>query len=298
MRFIPFFIILFSVSVQAYSFNSYKINAQIDEGMVTQTLTVDMFNDDVGSITSGSLSLPPDAHILELRDTSGALVYNIQLTDLLQVRYNLSVPLGVNDSRIVTIIFTTSMPIAQKDDYTEYTSTMTLQKAIPGFEFILKLPESAELYSASTIVPEAEVRTVEGRVWITWKMDVLTSGTPHAFIVKYVEQRTDYTLFLIIPILAIIFAFLYAFREPLMKPFEKKKRLKLLNNLKFVNETEKDILHMIITRRQVPQYEIKKELNLSKSSLSRFLSNLEKRGIIIKEKRGKVNKWSLNPEKQ
>ena len=50
--------LLLSLSVQAYSFNSYSINAQIDGGLVTQTLTVDLFNDDLGPISSGTFSLP------------------------------------------------------------------------------------------------------------------------------------------------------------------------------------------------------------------------------------------------
>ena len=65
----------------------------------------------------------------------------------------------------------------------------------------------------------------------------------------------------------------------------------------FLNSDEKKVIEMLLENNgKVPQYELSHLPNLNKLKTHRILLNLELKGIIHKERIGKINKIILNKE--
>ena len=101
--------------------------------------------------------------------------------------------------------------------------------------------------------------------------------------------------FIIIAIVGMIFYFMTEDKKE-EKPVEKiKKNTKI--TLNFLSKDEKKIVEKIIEEGgKTGQYELSHLEGLSKVKVHRILQNLEKKGVIHKEKFGKVNKIALNKE--
>jgi uncharacterized membrane protein len=77
----------------------------------------------------------------------------------------------------------------------------------------------------------------------------------------------------------------------------KEKEKNLLKILDFFNNEEKEILFLIIKNKgKINQNYISKSLEFSKVKVSRIISNLEKKGILQKEKNGMTNNIILNED--
>lgn len=68
--------------------------------------------------------------------------------------------------------------------------------------------------------------------------------------------------------------------------FKKKKKKKFEDIFPLINDVEKKIIEMLM-KKSMRQKEIRKKLNIPKASYSRYLVNLEKKKLIVREGEGK-----------
>lgn len=101
------------------------------------------------------------------------------------------------------------------------------------------------------------------------------------FEVAYtLKKGQDYSLFLgvIIAVLAALAVYLT------VKILKKKRNIDFI--LPMINDNEKKIVELLM-KKPMRQKEIRKQLNLAKASFSRYMYNLEKKRIILREGEGK-----------
>ncbi len=102
------------------------------------------------------------------------------------------------------------------------------------------------------------------------------------------ENQQNYILFFFITttIISIIIIIWLVIKQ--------KKSLTIINEE--LNERQKQIINILLKEKSISQAELTKRLNLPKSSVSRNVNSLLRKGIIIKEKKTKTNILKLNPE--
>jgi uncharacterized membrane protein len=101
------------------------------------------------------------------------------------------------------------------------------------------------------------------------------------FEVSYqLEKNTDYFWLFILLILILVSVVIYLILK------RKKKQNKLDFILPIINDNEKKIIQLLM-KKPIRQKEIRKKLEIPKASFSRYIINLEKKKLILREGEGK-----------
>jgi uncharacterized membrane protein len=129
---------------------------------------------------------------------------------------------------------------------------------------------------------------LEDKIVILWNVR-LGANEPEVFLVRFKSPREDYLWLVAIVVLALCAG--SAFGISARKVWKKYKKLKTIISLKILNERERMVVEEIVRNEGIEQYDLREKLGYTKSSLSKILSKLESRGIIRREKTGKINRW-------
>jgi len=113
------------------------------------------------------------------------------------------------------------------------------------------------------------------------KVIVIIAAGKLNFQVSYKSKETNSYIFLIWTLLAIaIILFFILYKK------KNKQKERLDNILPLINDTEKKIIDLLM-KGQMRQKEIRKKLDIPKASFSRYMANLEKKKLILREGEGK-----------
>jgi uncharacterized membrane protein len=272
----------------AVEYRSYKIIAEVAEGIVSEELVITLLNDGTSELKSGTVSVPQGSEIISVRDSYGELEYTTSDEKGLRIDFSFNVPVKQGEERLVIINLLTKSLVTQKDGYFEYLLVLTPKSDIPDFEHVLKLPSDAELYSPkesfSLIVPEGDV-TEDGT--ITWRVK-LYANMPEVFLARYKTESSTVWQSVIFAVLAI--AAVAAFGVAANKVRIARRKKNTIDSLSILNERERRVLEEIVKNEGIKQYELLEKLGYTKASLSKILTRLEARSLVKKKKFGKVNR--------
>jgi uncharacterized membrane protein len=294
MKKIALIIILIFLCSSAYAaeFKSYNIIAEIVGDTVNEDFVITLFNTAEAELKSATISAPLDSEVIFVRDSYGDLQYKTYGEDSLNIKFNFTTPVKPKEERLVLIKLSTKSLVTKKEDYYEYLLVFTPRQDISDFEHVLKLPKDAKLYSPGAgfqmVIPEAKLSEQYSTPTLVWKAQ-LKANNPEVFLVRYkteggdVLRKIGFSLALILVAGVLLFG--------LGRARGKYQKRRMLESLKILNEREKRVLEEIVSNEGIKQYELLAKLEYTKSSLSKILARLEARGLIRKNKVGKVNRW-------
>ena len=132
-------------------------------------------------------------------------------------------------------------------------------------------------------------------------IDEMTNEEIKQFLTERRESQPTFHSFYLLPIIALMGLLVgtlvyYIMADKVIQQEQSlKKNTKIILN--FLTKQEKKVIETLLENNgKVQQYELSHLPNLNKVKTHRILVNLEQKGIIHKEKLGKINKIVLNKE--
>ena len=132
-------------------------------------------------------------------------------------------------------------------------------------------------------------------------IDNMTKSEIKSFLEERRENEANIHSFYFIPFIAFVGLLIGTLVYYIMSGNIVKKDLSLKKNtriiLNFLNRDERNLIELLLEQQgKAAQYELSHLPNLNKVKTHRILLNLEQKGIIKKEKFGKINKIVLNKD--
>lgn len=211
--------------------------------------------------------------------------------------YYADVNIEVEDTGLISIQGITNHPNLRAQDTSEYTSktgnywilNITINDVFSDYVYSLKLPEGSVInYIKST--DKIGIKNINNRILI----DGVGRNESLLILVQYSisPQSNQFQFILIIPVLIFVLGLFYWFKI-------RKKRKPKKYNLDLLTERQKMILKTLEKHKKpVSQKTIEREVDMPKSSLSRNIDSLIKKGIIKKERRGMTNMIYFSKENE
>lgn len=185
--------------------------------------------------------------------------------------------------------------ITDQGDMKHFSYRFSVSRITNNFTTIVRLPVGFTIVDPAKLVgtgvqpiePDTGVSGSDGRrIFITWNLQNPQLGDKLDASIFYERTGIDieqillviFVLFLISAVVAIVITF-------------KKRSVK--DVLTVLHENERKVVEIIMREKEVDQRRIVKETGFSKSMISRLVKDLESRGVIKVEKKGRTNKLSL-----
>lgn len=204
---------------------------------------------------------------------------------------------GVNSNEIV-YRFKTRGVVSKKNGIDIFTYSFPIPNIIEKFYVTVKLPvgmvlvekSKLEQWGLSPFSPSNGREGSDGRrIFVSWIFEKPELGK--SIEVSVIYERPEFVvgispnilLFLIVGIVVVSFVIFHLSR---------KKEIERV--LPILDKSEREVMKIVIReKKNVSQKRIVKELGYSKAKISRIVKNLEKRGLIKVERRGRNNIISL-----
>lgn len=271
---------LFSFSF-ALNIDSYQISAEKEGDSVHLALFIYVSNNESKPVDSVLLSIPPDAAVSSVSDFYGSLAYSKSGSSL---KISFPNPIEQDERRLILVELSSSSVLSSKGGFSEYMLIFDPPRDIPEFEHTFKLPGS-DKSSLQFVSPHAEVFSNNGTLMVRWALP-LKAGVPQPFIVRFDEGKTDF-----IPFIVVLFIFLLAFFAYRLsgRYLASIKKSKLIDSLKILNERERVVVEAVVKTNGISQSELQWKFGYTKASMSKIVSKLVFREILVKRKYGKSN---------
>jgi len=274
--------LLFLVSSSfALNIDSYQIAAEKADDAVHLALFIYVSNNESKPVDSVLLSIPPDSTVLSVSDFYGSLGYGKSGSSL---KISFPNPIVQDARRLILVELSSSSVLSSKGDFSEYMLIFDPPRDIPEFEHTFKLPGS-DKGSVQFVSPQAEVFSKDNSVLVRWALP-LKAGVPQPFIVRFSDSRFDPVPFLFVIFLFILAFFAYRLSGRYLSSIKKSK---LIDSLKILNERERVVVEEVVKKNGVSQSELQWKFGYTKASMSKIVSKLVFREILIKRKHGKSN---------
>ncbi len=206
--------------------------------------------------------------------------------------------LGFNESYTLKYVYNISGIVERKDDLYILTTTYPLFANVQSFDLSVFLPPGYGLAkNVISMSPEGQA-TSNGRVVILkWELHEPIPDEFRNFRVIVLYERlinvgnilNDIILSILILSMIVILIFIsFKKRRFLSALFDRQKRLK--ERIGILRDDEQTIMKLVIENNGIDQREIVRQTGFSKTKVSKILSELEKRGAIVKKPVGRRNK--------
>lgn len=269
---------------------SYRLVSEIgDDLQVSDTLLVEVPAD----TKTAHLSVPPATDVLYVRNPYGPLRYAIGESGKLEIQ-NISTGPYTHKNEI-EVGMTSGERIARKGNALEYVLVFSPAQNASSFEHTVKVPGASSRIVA--VVPQAEMLQENGRMVVYWKPgSVGAKGGPTVFLVRFVREESklfDYAL----AALALVSFGLLAGRAA-SAAFKEYRRRKLVFSFGLLNEKDEKVLAAVVKSGKdgIPQGELLRGTQYTKSNLSKIINRLEARGLLEKRKNGKMQRVLPGPK--
>ena len=189
------------------------------------------------------------------------------------------------DKKTIGLNFETKDLITKIENVFYFNGDFSVWEDIKEAFIVVRLPEGYVLSEKSSILPKDAIITSDEkgrRIVIVWRLNDVSASQPLKF------QLAFEPTFFISPFLRLAaifglfsFSFLFIYLRKIKKPADV--------ILSVLDEYERKVFEIVRKEKQVRQRKIVNETNFSKAKVSRIVKNLEKRGLIEVEKRGRTN---------
>lgn len=147
------------------------------------------------------------------------------------------------------------------------------------FNLCFKLPEGAKISEQGFFPRDGETKTDGKRIIICWtRYNLENEEIPFSV---YFEPIFNFNFVFISILLLSIFFILISFH------FYRQRKIYFLKGF---SEDEKKVLQILMKQKKEYQNKIRKELKISRAKMTRIVSDLVKKNVIIKERKGRKNK--------
>lgn len=215
------------------------------------------------------------------------LVFILLIPISYSIDYYADVDINVDESGYITIKGDTNHPSFLVESSPEFTSkkgrywllNITIEDKFSNFIFNLELPKNAEINYLKT--PRlARIDNSLGNI----KVIGTGEGQRFVLVVQYSINNVRQNNFVYV----IIFIFLILL--PVLYFLLKNKKTKTKKyNIDVLTDRQKIIFAFIKKNKKITQAQLEKKLDMPKSSLSRNIESLVRKGFITKEKKGMTN---------
>lgn len=291
--------------VSGLEVTDYKVIAEIENNVLRENVTLTITNTLDSALEE--LSYPFAENIREVGafDGDGALVSKV---DYRKGRTYVSCEFRepVYPGEQVTVTFTYLNPGAITTVGESYllSTTYSLLANVKNFRIVLMLSEGYGISEEGvSIVPTPDEISSDGRrVIVVWDMrdPIPTEFREFRLFVRYERLVKDYTSYIVpgaagVILLGLAFAILgYKAYSNRRDGEEKEENNGITSKIDILKEDEQRILRMVIEENGIKQRKIQDETGFSKAKVSKIISELEKRGAIIKEQIGRKNRIYLS----
>ncbi len=284
MKLLSFALIILLCTVPAQAgIDAIKISAAIEQNIAYLDYIVLVS----GPASSVRIPIPLDSQIVYAKDAYGNLE-----TEIVYDEINVSLPIQISTSeqRALTLKVKSYERISQKNSYDEFTWNVYLEEPT-DFELVLLLPEKTQ--KVIGIEPREANEQTADRKAISWNLPEYSGGV---FLVQYVPEKNSelmpIAILIVLASITAIGAYFTLIKHKTQRkesgPYKNKKEM--IEKIDILNLKEKQVMQEVIEHGSIAQYEIKSRLNLTKSNLSKVVKNLEMKGLLKRERIGKINK--------
>jgi DNA-binding MarR family transcriptional regulator len=198
------------------------------------------------------------------------------------------------NTRKVTYLFSSRDFVSSLQDFKTFSYRFPVSQPTDKMSLILRLPlgtgiaekNDLEGTGLNPFEPVSGIRGSDGRrITLTWdfKDPRLGDAVDVSVIFEQVSFQPEVESILIIVLIVFVIAVTIIFMH-----YFRKNRVRDI--LPVLNESERNIVKILLReKKEVDQRKIVKELDYSKSKISRAVRDLEKRGLIEKKQKGRTN---------
>lgn len=264
-----------------------KIVSTVDPPLVGERLFMQIKNDMNHTVDSATFALPLDAGSINVEDHYGELDFSLnKKTEFAELVYRFKNPLEVGEERLVIIEYTTQQVLSKKNSEYEFVM-ISIPPSDLEIEHTLEIPKGYGLSSKGVISPDAVVSYGTDKTSVVWKVNA-KKDKKIIFLARFNEAESKNWWLMVVGVLAAVvlgFGLGLVFQKG-KKAIDKKRKL---DSVKILTEEDRRLLEDIIESPGINQNEFIEKYNLSKASLSKRVTNLVGRGLLIKKKRGRKN---------
>lgn len=164
------------------------------------------------------------------------------------------------------------------------------QDNFSNYYFELKLPERAIINYMKA--PNINIDTSESRVRITG----FDEDAPVKILIQYRIGAKNFvattSIASVLALLLLVFGFVLfraKFKPEFSEDKSKSDQFRVVEDIDFTNDRQKIIYEYVLKKKRVSQKELEKNLDMPKSSLSRNIDSLYRKGLIEKKRLGMSN---------
>ncbi len=268
-------------------YDSVKITSDI----VEDTVYINYVLEAIGPADKINISVPLRSKVIYFSDPYSPLIeYKIYSNAVVG---ELKVPIKEGEKRIILLKVKSKYPIFNKLGIIEYISEFEFLEGVQDFEHLVLLPQGNKT-KVIRANPKGGVETIGKQLSVRWNIKDYQS---EVFFIEFQGAEKNY-LFIVFHFLlvAILLVSGYIIYKYIRKKLLNKKVIQKTTNLP---EREKKLLREILKEDGITQYKLRQIFNLSRSNTSKILTSLQRRGIIRKERTGRIAKiYLLNKNKE
>lgn len=197
---------------------------------------------------------------------------------------------GINTTGI-RYEFTTEKIISPFREFTKFDYRFAVTQATDKFSVIVRLPLGSAIAEKEVIPvhlqpfePSFGREGSDGRrIFVEWALNTPKLGETIdvSIIFEHFSEERQFTIFAIIASVLVAAVLIFIFY------FFKQKPIKDI--LPILTENERKVMEIVMREKETDQRKIVKETDYSKAKVSRIIHDLEKRGLVEKERKGRRN---------
>lgn len=307
MRAIAVAVVLICISSAfGLKIEDYSAVLEIKGGYATQQVSLNIFNDKNTTVEEFRYPFYGNIREIEVFANMSKVEFTREKSDtIVYITARLPEPLIFNTSVIVNYVYNITGVVEKKGDLYILTTSYPLFANVKNFELYVKLPPGYGLAeNVISMSPEGEATSDGRRVILHWELHepipkefrnfrVIVLYEPLIKAVKPPKSLPWKLGFIAVVgvLLTALLAIGYKKREEILEIISKKKRLE--EKIEILKEDEQKIMRLIIENNGIDQRDIVRITGFSKAKVSKILSELEKRGAIVKKQYGRRNKIYL-----
>jgi len=298
---IAIFFLLLPGLVCAQEIREYSVSAQVEGRALKEMITITIVNNHDTDLVE--LNYPFNGRLVDLityDDRGGLESRSNYRTGKTYVTTKLRKPLKTNETAVVNYEFTTQDIISEFNNTHILSTTYSLLANVKRFSLEVTLPEGMLLTEGVSTVPKPAGVDSDGRhVILRWEE---TNPTEFRVYVNYEpfiketvireDRRTEYTIYLL-TLLTFGAIALHLRGERASRLIFRILRRGVSEKIDILREDEQVILKLVMDEDGIDQRKIQEITDFSKAKVSKIVSELENRGAVRKEQRGRRNKIYL-----
>lgn len=270
---------------------SYRLVSEIGDNLrVSDTLLVEV----PAYARSAYLSVPPATDVLYVRNPYGPLRYVIGENGKLEIQ-NISAGPYLHRNELEVGMSSWGRIARKGDDALEYVLVFAPAGNASSFEHAVKVPASSGIVA---VAPQAEMLQENGRTVVYWKPGSwgAEGGGPTVFLVRFVKEESKLFEYALAAVALVSFGLLAGRASG--AAFKEYRKRKLVLSFGLLNEKDEKVLTAVVKSGEggIPQGELLRGTQYTKSNLSKIIDRLEARGLLEKRKNGRMQRVLPGPK--